>query len=64
MLATAPTTANLVTKLRRRTGIAVRKTEPQLKDAVSAAIDAMYADGTIKRLVDKWGLTDAVQLLK
>ena len=32
--------------------------------AVKAAIDGMYADGTMKSIVDKWGMTDAVVLLK
>lgn len=45
-------------------GIAVRKDSPDLKTAVQAAIDAMYADGTIKSIVDKWGMTNAVELLK
>jgi polar amino acid transport system substrate-binding protein len=45
-------------------GIAVRKDDAGLKAAVAAAIDAMYADGTMKALVAKWGLTDAVELLK
>jgi len=35
-----------------------------MKEAVAAAIDAMYADGTMKSLVAKWGLADAVELLK
>jgi ABC-type amino acid transport substrate-binding protein len=35
-----------------------------MKEAVAAAIDAMYADGTMKAIVAKWGLTDAVELLK
>jgi polar amino acid transport system substrate-binding protein len=34
-----------------------------LRDAVAAAIKAMTADGTMKALVAKWGLTDAVTLL-
>jgi polar amino acid transport system substrate-binding protein len=45
-------------------GIAVRKEDTELKTAVQAAIDAMYADGTMKQIVDKWGMTDAVVLLK
>jgi len=45
-------------------GIAVRKTDTELKAAVQAAIDAMYADGTMKSIVDAWGMTDAVVLLK
>ena len=45
-------------------GIAVRKEDTELKTAVQAAIDAMYADGTMKSIVDKWGMTNAVVLLK
>jgi polar amino acid transport system substrate-binding protein len=45
-------------------GIAIRKEDTDLKAAVQAAIDAMYADGTMKSIVDKWGMTDAVVLLK
>ena len=45
-------------------GIAVTKDNTALRDAVKAAIDAMYADGTIKTIVAKWGMTDAVVLLK
>ncbi len=45
-------------------GIAIRKTDTQLTTAVQAAIDAMYADGTMKSIVDKWGMTNAVVLLK
>ena len=43
-------------------GIAIRKEDTDLKAAVQAAIDAMYADGTMKSIVDKWGMTDAVVL--
>ncbi len=45
-------------------GIAVRKSDTELKAAVQAAIDAMYADGTMKTIVDAWGMTNAVVLLK
>ena len=45
-------------------GIAVRKEDTALKAAVTAALDAMYADGTIGSIVDKWGMTNAVVLLK
>jgi polar amino acid transport system substrate-binding protein len=45
-------------------GIAVKLTDTELKAAVQAAIDGMYADGTMKSIVDKWGMTDAVVLLK
>jgi polar amino acid transport system substrate-binding protein len=45
-------------------GIAVRKEDTELKSAIQAAIDAMYADGTISSIVDTWGMTNAVELLK
>jgi polar amino acid transport system substrate-binding protein len=45
-------------------GIAVRKEDTALRDAVQAAIDAMYADGTMASIVGTWGMTDAVVLLK
>ena len=45
-------------------GIAVRKDSTDLKTAVQAAIDAMYADGGLKTITDKWGMTDAVVFLK
>jgi len=45
-------------------GIAIRKEDTDLKAAVQAAVDAMYADGTMKSIVDKWGMTNAVVLLK
>jgi polar amino acid transport system substrate-binding protein len=45
-------------------GIAIRKEDTELKAAVQAAMDAMYADGTMKSIIDKWGMTNAVVLLK
>jgi polar amino acid transport system substrate-binding protein len=45
-------------------GIAIRKDDTELQAAVKAAMDGMYADGTMKAIVDKWGMTDAVVLLK
>ena len=45
-------------------GIAIRKGDAGMNEAVAAAIDAIYADGTIQSIVEKWGLTDAVELLK
>ena len=45
-------------------GIAIRKDDTELQAAVQAAIDGMYADGTMKSIVDKWGMTNAVVLLK
>ncbi len=45
-------------------GIAMRKDDAGMKDAVTAAIDAMYADGALQAIVDKWGMTDAVVMLK
>ena len=45
-------------------GVAMRKDDPGMKDAVQAAVDAMYADGALKAIVDKWGMTNAVVMLK
>jgi polar amino acid transport system substrate-binding protein len=44
-------------------GIAIRKGDP-LKAATQKAIDALYANGTMKKIVAKWGMTHAVTLLK
>jgi polar amino acid transport system substrate-binding protein len=44
-------------------GIAIRKGDP-LKPAVQNAINALYANGTIKKIVATWGMTHAVTLLK
>jgi polar amino acid transport system substrate-binding protein len=44
-------------------GIAIRKSDP-LKSAVQKAVDRLYATGTIKRIVAKWGMTKAVTMLK
>jgi polar amino acid transport system substrate-binding protein len=45
-------------------GIAIRKDDTGMKEAVAVAIDAMYADGTMQSIVEKWGMTRAVELLK
>ena len=39
-------------------GIAIRKGDP-LKAATQAAVNAMYADGTMKRILAKWKMSDA-----
>jgi polar amino acid transport system substrate-binding protein len=44
-------------------GIAIRKQNP-LRAAIQKAINTMYANGTMKRIVAKWGMTKAVSLLK
>jgi polar amino acid transport system substrate-binding protein len=44
-------------------GIAIRKKDP-LTAATRKALDALYANGTIKKIVTKWGMTHAVTLLK
>jgi polar amino acid transport system substrate-binding protein len=36
----------------------VRKDDPQLRDAVVAALEALIADGTYHKIFAKWGLTD------
>jgi len=44
-------------------GIAIRKGDP-LKAATQQAINQLYANGTVKKIVAKWGMTHAVTLLK
>jgi polar amino acid transport system substrate-binding protein len=44
-------------------GIAIRKGDP-LKAAVQQALAQLYANGTMKKIVSKWGMTGAVSLLK
>ena len=44
-------------------GIAIRKGDP-LRAATQKAVNALYASGTIKKIVAKWGMTHAVTLLK
>lgn len=39
-------------------GVAVRKTDTQLADAVTNAIQAMYKDGSMKQILDRWRITD------
>ncbi|HEU5278413.1 MAG TPA: ABC transporter substrate-binding protein [Gaiellaceae bacterium] len=39
-------------------GIAIRKGDTELQQAVQQAVDAMYADGTMKKILDKWQLGD------
>jgi polar amino acid transport system substrate-binding protein len=41
----------------RPTGIALPKGSP-LKEAISAAVKEMYADGTINRFASKWAVPD------
>ena len=38
-------------------GIAIRKTDTELQSAVKAAVDAMYADGAMGKILAKWQLT-------
>lgn len=44
-------------------GVATRKGDP-LTAAVSKALDALYANGSIEKIVAKWGMTNAVDLIK
>lgn len=39
-------------------GIAVRKGDTSMKTAIQKALDAVKADGTYKKLLDKWGLSN------
>ena len=45
-------------------GVAIRKDDAQMKTAVTALVNAMYADGTIKAIYEKWGMLASVVLLK
>jgi polar amino acid transport system substrate-binding protein len=45
-------------------GIAIRQSDTELQAAVKAAVDAMYADGSLAAILKTWGMTDAVVLLK
>jgi polar amino acid transport system substrate-binding protein len=44
-------------------GIAIRKHDP-LRAATGKAINILYANGTIKKIVNRWGMKNAVVLLK
>ena len=44
-------------------GIAIRKHDP-LRAATQKAISAMYANGTMQKIVARWGMTNAVVLLE
>ena len=39
-------------------GIAVRKSDKQLSSAIRTAVNKMYADGTMKRILAKWKMSD------
>ena len=39
-------------------GIASRKDNTELRDQIQAAIDEMYADGTMMEILEKWQLQD------
>jgi polar amino acid transport system substrate-binding protein len=39
-------------------GIATRQDDTELHAALQSAIDAMYADGTMSKILEKWKLTD------
>jgi polar amino acid transport system substrate-binding protein len=44
-------------------GIAIRKSDPLLAPT-KKALNALYANGTIEKIVGKWGMTHAVTLIK
>jgi polar amino acid transport system substrate-binding protein len=44
-------------------GIAIRKHDP-LRAATQKAIRALYANGTMRRIIARWGMTNAVVLLE
>ena len=37
-------------------GIATRKADPQFSDAVNAALQTLIANGTLRRILERWGL--------
>jgi polar amino acid transport system substrate-binding protein len=39
-------------------GIAIRKSDTQLRDATQKAIDAMYADGSMKTILARWQMSE------
>jgi len=41
-------------------GIAVRKSDTELHDAIQRAVKMLYADGTAQRILAHWGLRDAI----
>jgi polar amino acid transport system substrate-binding protein len=45
-------------------GIAIRKSDTELQAAVKKAVDAMYADGTMNKILVKWLLSHAVGTLQ
>jgi polar amino acid transport system substrate-binding protein len=47
-----------------RVGMAFRKGETEVKDAVAAALDEIVADGTYDALVAKWNLPASVSIFK
>ena len=45
-------------------GIAIRKSDTQLQSAVKKGVDMMYADGTIDKILKRWGMAKAAAKLK
>jgi polar amino acid transport system substrate-binding protein len=45
-------------------GIAILKSDTELQAAVKQAVSAMYADGTMDKILTKWKLGKAVEKLK
>jgi polar amino acid transport system substrate-binding protein len=45
-------------------GIAIRKSDTQLQQAVKSAITALYSDGTMDKILTRWKLTKAVEKLQ
>ncbi|MGA7984355.1 MAG: ABC transporter substrate-binding protein [Burkholderiales bacterium] len=39
-------------------GIGVAKSNPQLRDALQKALDALIADGSYRKILEKWGVED------
>jgi len=45
-------------------GIAIRKSDTELQAAMKQAVDAMYADGTMDKILMTWKLNKAVEKLQ
>ena len=43
-------------------GFAIAKSDHELRDALAASLQAMYAEGSLQALMSKWGFADAQQV--
>lgn len=42
-------------------GIQIKKNEPELKQALTEGVEKMYSEGSMKRILSKWGLESALE---